>query len=329
MVTVASSGNFTHIGCDSAAEFLDVLNPVNGFFSGPSEWMWVFRGSPSDKYDLIPSAFRPGTELMLSQTYTVAPLKTAVAQCAAEIHTLARFFETAANHGVRLPEDSTILRHSLADWHDLLTFRLPRARLPVVWPPPELYSLIGLAQHYGVPTRALDWTASPWTAAYFATALPSGVTADRLVVWSFSRFHDLLERVVAEPPEQPPLVLFTAPGADNENLRAQRGLFMIAPQELNNRDEPFNPKSYDQLLIESRPTFRNAALYQITAPIAEARVIRAALAAAGITAGFLFPGLWGIARELREERDLKLGVWNLPRTAAAAEVFEQLAKLRA
>ncbi len=46
-----------------------------------------------------------------------------------------------------------------------------------------------LMQHYGAPTRFLDWTFSPWVAAYFATREN---LSDDGVIWAFDR--DLLSR---------------------------------------------------------------------------------------------------------------------------------------
>jgi FRG domain len=45
---------------------------------------------------------------------------------------------------------------------------------------------VTLMQHYGVPTRLLDWTLSPWVAAYFVTSDRSVEEQDG-VIWAFNQ----------------------------------------------------------------------------------------------------------------------------------------------
>jgi hypothetical protein len=329
MAEVLRSGDIALIRCSDALEFMSVLDPIDGMFrQGATLGAFVFRGIKSAKFDLLPSAFRAGTALLDLGGWVSSPRATVHEQCWAELTTIRRFFEIAARHGVRLPEDSQTLRHQLEEWDRHLS-RVGHGN-SVIWPPYEFYSLIALAQHYGIPTRALDWTWSSLTAAYFAAREADAQTSNEVCVWVFSYVAREIERIMAwrNPDSERPLVVFTAPGADNENLRAQRGMFMLWRQTVDTQDTPFVQQPYEPLLIESMSFSRGMPiLSKVTVPATESAQILALAAAAGITAGALFPGPWGAARQFHEEKE----TWaqNVPyvKSSFAKQIEQQVVAL--
>jgi FRG domain-containing protein len=287
------------VECETAAEFLQVLDPISGLFH---ERSLVYRGVRSDSFDLTPSAHRsardgfPGALLLNSWRYVTGPQRTDHEQCVAELHTIAKFFQIVDRRGMRLPEDSYQLRLKLDEWKRKLSSREVR---DYVWPPPEFYSLIALAQHHRVPTRALDWTWDPFVAAYFAA---QGAVLDppqSLVVWVF-------DYEVREINPSSPLVTFSVSGADNANLQAQRGLFMLHSQNVEMAETHFEPQSYDRVLFRAIDDLSPPRLFtRILLPTLEARCLRSVLASVGVSAGRIYPGLAGAALEYQEEFELR------------------------
>ena len=113
-------------------------------------------------------------------------------------------------------------------------------------PPNDLLSILGLAQHYGLPTRLLDWSFSLHTAVYFAASnaisrLVRGDAPDSLMcIWLFPTrafIHDLIDRSsdthIPEGQRKPifwdwhPIRLVQPPTSQNPNLNLQQGVFTV------------------------------------------------------------------------------------------------------
>lgn len=189
--------------------------------------------------------------------------------------------------------------------HDLVRRFMRRAKTRYTGPLPAEEAWpdwLFLMQHYGLPTRLLDWTRSPFIAAVFAVEnhpdKPGAIWALNPYEWNYlaNNTHRLID-----PYEEIVLPYFKAPfkGAACES----RAIAVDAP-EIDNRmlvQQAVCTVHGERTPLEKLEEFGGGGFVKFIIPAGLKERVEKHLALRGFTHDWLFPDLHHLAQELREE----------------------------
>lgn len=280
-------------------DFYDKFCKPNGIFNHCAMPQFIFRGQSNEKYSLLPCIFRKEIREKWNKAFynDTCRIESYSDQAELECGLLASFYEIANRNGVQLPfiPDS---------YKNIFLNDSPFVEITNNWLPPELFELAALAQHYGVPTRLLDWSFSVKVALYFMTlntckhhTQTGEYRSSNMVLWALRTFpikvnKDFNEKIHIIVPEY----------SYNPNICAQKGVLVCWNSDTQERmDNLYMP--LDDLLNQKRSTTTRGSsiLYKILIPSQECYKMLEYLAIDGINASTIFPGHKGVADAVYEK----------------------------
>lgn len=183
---------------------------------------FVFRGHGSEKYELVPSILRNKVNILDRVTFNE---QNEFKQIQIEYNLISSFFMVCDRLGLYVP-NAVKLKKSFSNLLNISYLTWPK------WIPDDLYELAALAQHYGIPTRLLDWTHDINVALYFAIRdnLKKLDSPVKIVIWAIDLFaiqEKIQNGLVGSISniEYGPLKIIQPPYHFNPYLAAQKGLF--------------------------------------------------------------------------------------------------------
>ena len=175
----------------------------------------------------------------------------------------------------------------------------------------SIWNWLSVAQHYGLPTRLLDWTYSPFVAMHFATADIDTFNVDG-VIWAvnYVKTHNILPEKLSRKLEEEGANVFTVEMlfesmkslTELEDLSSDPFILFFEPPSIDDRIVNqfafFSMSSDSRVVLNSWLEDKMDFWRKIVIPAELKWEIRDKLDQANITERVLFPGLDGLTKWL-------------------------------
>jgi len=195
--------NLKEINFKTVRELITFLDPMYGKLDG---YVWVFRGQANSEWSLNSTLERSIIGKENSNKFTQEQIYWQ------EWIFIEEFIKSCEEIGLELPKKSDSLFNNAGKSKGLNKF----------------LHYMALGQHYGLPTRLLDWTKDRWIALYFALDIENHLNYSRtgnLTLWCLARPNMELDIQYTIDTNKYTLKEYKPGFHGNRNAVAQKGIF--------------------------------------------------------------------------------------------------------